>query len=67
MGICGIIGDTKSKNKKISTIECIYDIKDHNLTQIINYRGEKTINEEIESKIKIFNGNIRKIDFPKKI
>ena len=43
-------------NENISYIKCIYDIKDYNETQIINFRGETTINEEIESKIKIWNG-----------
>ena len=45
-------------NKGISYIECTYDIKDINAeTQIMNNRGEVFINEEIESKIKILNGN----------
>ena len=43
-------------NEKISYIKCIYDIKDYNEAQIINFRGEKDINEEIESKVKIWNG-----------
>ena len=48
-------------------IKCVYDIKNHNETQIINYRGEKRINEEIESKIQILNGNKKeKIKFTKK-
>ena len=55
-------------NKGISYIECIYDIKDINTeTQIINNKGEVFINEEIESKIKILNGNQReKLTFRKK-
>ena len=40
-------------------IRCTYDIKDDNLVQIMNNRGEKYINEEIESKIKILNGDQR--------
>ena len=32
-------------NENISYIKCIYDIKDLNETQIINFRGEKKINE----------------------
>ena len=43
-------------NENISYIKCIYDIKDYNETQIINFRGEKIINEEIESKVKNWNG-----------
>ena len=40
-------------------IRCTYDVKDYNLVQIMNNRGEKYINEEIESKIKILNGDKR--------
>jgi len=40
-------------------IRCNYDVKDDNLVQIMNNRGEKYINEEIESKIKILNGDKR--------
>ena len=55
-------------NKGISYIECIYDIKDINSeTQIMNNRGEIFINEEIESKIKILNGNqLEKLTLKKK-
>ena len=42
-------------NENISYIECIYDIKDYNETQIINYFGETATNEEIELKVKIWN------------
>ena len=56
-------------NNCISYIECTYDIKDINSeTQIMNNRGEIFINEEIESKIKILNGNQReKLTLKKKI
>ena len=51
-------------NENISYIKCTYDIKDYNETQIINFRGEKTINEEIESKVKIWNdGKAEKLIF----
>ena len=46
--------------KKINNLisfKCIYEIKDYNEIQIINYRGIKEINEEIKSKIKIINGD----------
>ena len=76
MGICdcessnnhkNIISPVLKENKNASYIKCSYYIKDHNLTQIINNRGEKYINEEIESKIKIVNGNkIEPLVFKKK-
>ena len=51
----------------ISYIKCTYDIKDFNETQIINFRGEEYINEEIESKVKQFNGEkTEKLIFKKK-
>ena len=59
--------EKKQKNENISYIKCVYDIKDYNETQIINFRGEKTINEEIESKVKIWNdGKAEKLIFTKK-
>ena len=45
------------KNKGIPTIKCTYDIKNKDYVQILNYKGEKCINDEIESKIKILNGD----------
>ena len=54
-------------NENNSYIKCIYDKKDYNETQIINFRGEKIINEEIESKVKIWNdGKSEKLIFTKK-
>ena len=50
---------TTSISEKTSCIKCIYEIKDYNPTQIINYRSENYINEEIESKIKILNGDTK--------
>ena len=39
-------------------IKCTYEIKNTNVfIQIINNRGEKYINDEIESKVKILNGD----------
>ena len=50
-----------------SYIKCTYEIKDNNETQILNYKEEYFINEEIESKIKILNGDKKeKIIFTKK-
>jgi len=43
-------------NEEIS-FRCTYLIKVNDETQIINNRGKVEINEEIESKIKILNGN----------
>ncbi len=37
-------------------IICTYDIKDNNEIQIINNKGKDDVNEEIEEKIKILNG-----------
>ena len=68
MGVCfcesskkhqNIIEPGLKKNNGPAYIKCTYDIKDYNFTQILNYRGEKTINKEIESKIKILNGNTK--------
>ena len=42
-------------NIGLPIIECTYDIKDTNLVQIMNDRGETAINEEVELKIKILN------------
>ena len=54
-------------NENISYIKCVYDIKDYYETQIINFRGFIAINEEIESKVKIWNGEkAEKIIFTKK-
>ena len=54
-------------SENISYIKCIYDIKDFNETQIINFRGEKTINEEIELKVKIWSdGKTEKLIFKQK-
>ena len=58
-GVCESCGNVNKQSKfenGISIIECIYDIKDYNETQIINDRGEMYINEEIGRKIKILNG-----------
>ena len=62
------MSDLNNSKIEFSLIKCIYDIKDNNIThQIINNRGEKTVNEEIESKIKILNGNQKeKLIFQKK-
>ena len=57
----------KKKRKNLISFKCIYEIKDSNEIQIINYRGVKTINEEIKAKIKIINGNkIEDLVFRKK-
>ena len=47
----------EENQKAISYIRCIYKIKDHNETQIINYRSENHVNEDIGKKIKILNGD----------
>ena len=69
MGICGNIDRNRKRrlgNGK-SYIKCTYDIKNNDFVQILNNRGEKYINEEIESKIKILNGDIKEsLTFRKK-
>ena len=57
-------GNNKTKNiippgiiDGLSWMKCTYEIKDNNEAQILNYKGEKFTNEEIESKIKILNGD----------
>ena len=45
----------KINNNNISYIKCTYEIKDNNYIQIINNRDKEDVNEEIESKIKIWN------------
>ena len=65
MGVCGCSepkhrrkNNDESANipKGTSYIKCTYEINDFNFVQIINYRGKTIINKEIESKIKIWNG-----------
>ena len=46
----------EEKKKEVS-FKCIYEIKDNNEIQILNYRNEDNINEDIKSKIKIVNNN----------
>ena len=69
MGICG--DDITHNRRRISKgkpyIKYTYEIKNNDLVQIINNRGEKYINDEIESKIKILNDdNIEPLIFQKK-
>ena len=46
---------------------CTYEIKDNNEIQIINYKSDNYVNEEIESKIKIWNnGKKENLIFKKK-
>ena len=55
------------KKSKNMLIKCIYEVKDYNEVQIINNQNKNYINEEIEQKIKILNGNkIEKLIFKKK-
>ena len=62
MGVCE---DGRRKNndeninisKGIPYIKCTYDTKNFDLVQLINNKGETGKNEEIESKIKIWNGD----------
>ena len=55
------------ENSLISYIRCTYDIKDTNETQIMNYRSETYVNDEIEKKVKILrDGNKEKLTFKKK-
>ena len=55
------------ENSLISYIRCTYDIKDTNETQIMNYRSETYVNDEIEKKVKILrDGNKEKLAFKKK-
>ena len=58
----------QNKRPKYS-FRCTYEIKDYNATQIINncFKNNMLLNEEIESKIKILNGNKKeKLIFKKK-
>ena len=51
----------------ISYFKCTYEIKDNKETQILNYKGKTESNEEIESKIKMLNGDKKeKLIFTKK-
>ena len=55
------------EKEEISYIKCTYDIKDNNETQIMNFRSETYVNEEIEKKVKILNnGQKEKLVFKKK-
>ena len=54
-------------NDNISYIKCVYNVKNYNEIQIINYKGKTASNEEIESKVKIWNGEkAEKLIFKKK-
>ena len=57
MGCNGYPSEDDLSNLKsgMSLIRCSYLIKDKNDIQIINNRGKVEINEEIKSKVKIFN------------
>ena len=48
-----VIEDIKNK----ISFKCFYETKDNDEIQILNYRNEDNINEEIKSKIKILNNN----------
>jgi len=66
----GVLNIIKKESKNVAnniSFKCIYDIKDHNYTQIINNQYLDYINEEIESKIKILINNKKEnIVFQKK-
>ena len=56
-----------NKINNVSYIKCTYEIKDNNYIQIINNRYLDIINEEIESKVKIWNnGKKENLIFKKK-
>ena len=58
MGTSGKVNQIKTNE---ISFRCTYDIKDDKEIQIINDRDYKTpINEEIQSKIKILDGNKKK-------
>ena len=64
---CSFSCNTNKQKNQYSLIRCTYDIKDLNETKIINNRYEDIINKDIESKIKIWNNNIKeKLIFRKK-
>ena len=57
----------KEEENKVS-FTCFYEINDYNETQIINNKSNDLINKEIETKIKIIEGdNTKNIVFKKKI
>ena len=53
----------QNKNEELNEISfrCTYEIKDNNEIQILNDRREGNVNEEIKQRIKILNGNKKKI------
>ena len=54
-------------DKEISYIKCTYDVKEDKEIQILNYRSENYVNDEIASKIKILSDNkIENLCFTKK-
>ena len=60
------VDEQRSKNR-ISYIKCTYYIYNKNFVQIINNKDGNAVNEEIESKIKIMNGDkIERLTFMKK-
>ena len=76
MGLCCPCESGKPQIKQIApdgtkygpSIRCFYEIKDYNEIQIINDRDGFYINEEIKSKIKMFDGKrITELIMKKKI
>ena len=51
-------------NKGESLIKCIYEVKDKNEVQIINNKFDELKNEDIETKIKIWNTGKNNIKRP---
>ena len=62
-----IINNDNKKERNQILMKCTYEVKDNEEIRIINDRNSESINEEIEKKIKILNGNKKeKLIFKKK-
>ncbi len=62
------MGCSGNVDEAVTSFKCFYEIKENEEIQIINNAGKEYINKEIESKIKILNGNQKeKLVFKKKI
>ena len=47
----------KPKEKDKMLIKCTYDIKENNFTQLINFRGKNSVNNDILNYLKVLNGD----------
>ena len=57
MGFCQSFCNSNNLSNVTAHMRCTYDIKELKEVQIINNTDKTYVNKEIESKVKILNGN----------